>query len=143
MAAGKVDKMKGHLDVTQLEKMRKADLQNMAEKMGISTEGTVKELAARIAAEEVEIPEESELTEKEKATVAAAEKKAEAQDTAGNKNKTPDVSEADTKKEVKVRVTQVYKDNLAGQIFRPGFEFVASEKRAAELVKADVVEIIG
>lgn len=125
--------MKGHLDAAQLEKMRKADLQAMTEEMGISKEGTVKELAARIAAEEVEVPEERELTEEEKAAVEAAKQE---------EAVAPDVSETDTAKETKVRVTQVYKDNLAGQIFRPPFEFTVSGKRAAELVKAGVAEII-
>ena len=58
--------MTGHLDIKDLEKMKKDDLKALAKDMGISDEGTVKELAARIAAEEVEVPEEDELTEEEK-----------------------------------------------------------------------------
>ena len=51
---------KGHLDVADLEKYKKADLQELASKLGVSEEGTVKELAARCAAVEVEIPDEDE-----------------------------------------------------------------------------------
>ena len=58
--------MKGHLDVKELEKCKKADLQKLAEELGVSTEGTIKELAERCAEVEVEIPDESELTEEEK-----------------------------------------------------------------------------
>ena len=58
--------MKGHLDVKELEKCKKADLQKLAKELGVSTEGTIKELAERCAEVEVEIPDESELTEEEK-----------------------------------------------------------------------------
>lgn len=51
---------KGHLDVADLEKYKKADLQELARQLGVSDEGTVKELAARCAAVEVEIPDEDE-----------------------------------------------------------------------------------
>ena len=50
--------MKGHLDVKDLEKYKKADLQALARDLGVSDEGTVKEIAARCAAVEVEIPDE-------------------------------------------------------------------------------------
>ena len=49
---------KGHLDVAELEKYKKADLKELARELGVSDEGTVKELAARCAAVEVEIPDE-------------------------------------------------------------------------------------
>ena len=67
--------MKGHLNIKELEKYKKADLQKLAEELGVSTEGTIKELAERCAEVEVEIPDESELTEEEKeaAEQAAAE----------------------------------------------------------------------
>lgn len=39
--------MKGHLDVKELEKCKKADLQKLAKELGVSTEGTIKELAER------------------------------------------------------------------------------------------------
>lgn len=124
--------MTGHLDIKNLEKWKKDDLKKLAKEMGISDEGTVKELAARIAAEEVEVPEEDELTEAEKA-------EAEPEDA-------PEVSETDTKKTEKktvtVRVTQTYKDMKAKQVFRPGFKFNISLERAKELEAAKVAEIV-
>lgn len=45
--------MKGHLDVKELEKCKKADLQKLAKELGVSTEGTIKELAERCAEVEV------------------------------------------------------------------------------------------
>lgn len=134
--------MTGHLDIKDLEKMKKDDLKALAKDMGISDEGTVKELAARIAAEEVEVPEEDELTEEEKEAVKAAEA-AEDEEAA---EEPPKVSETDTaqedKKKVTVRVIQTYKDKKAKQVFRPGFEFSISLKRAKELEAAKVAEIV-
>lgn len=131
--------MTGHLDIKDLEKMKKDDLKALAKDMGISDEGTVKELAARIAAEEVEVPEEDELTEEEKEAVKAAEDEEAAEEP-------PKVSETDTaqedKKKVTVRVTQTYKDMKAKQVFRPGFKFNISLERAKELEAAKVAEIV-
>lgn len=130
-------KMTGHLDIKDLEKMKKDDLKALAKDMGISDEGTVKELAARIAAEEVEVPEEDELTEEEKAA---------AKEAADEEEKPTKVSETDTeqedKKKVTVRVIQTYKDKKAKQVFRPGFEFNISLERAKELEAAKVAEIV-
>ena len=131
--------MTGHLDIKDLEKMKKDDLKALAKDMGISDEGTVKELAARIAAEEVEVPEEDELTEEEKEAVKAAEDEEAAEEPTK-------VSETDTaqedKKKVTVRVIQTYKHKKATQVFRPGFEFSISLKRAKELEAAKVAEIV-
>ena len=131
--------MTGHLDIKDLEKMKKDDLKALAKDMGISDEGTVKELVARIAAEEVEVPEEDELTEEEKEAVKAAEDEEAAEEP-------PKVSETDTaqedKKKVTVRVIQTYKDKKAKQVFRPGFEFRISLERAKELEAAKVAEIV-
>lgn len=135
--------MTGHLSIKDLEKMKKDDLKALAKDMGISDEGTVKELAARIAAEEVEVPEEDELTEEEKATVReAADEEAEEEE----EEEPPKVSETDTaqedKKKVTVRVIQTYKDKKAKQVFKPGFEFRISLERAKELEAAKVAEIV-
>lgn len=105
--------MKGHLSAKDLEKWKKADLQELAQGLEVSTEGTVKELAARIAAEEVEAPDEEE-----------------------------NVSESDTAERVTVKVTEEYKDLQAGQTFKPGAEFEVKAERAAELEHAGVAKII-
>lgn len=49
---------KGHLDASDLEKYRKADLQALARELGVSDEGTIREIAARCAAVEVDIPDD-------------------------------------------------------------------------------------
>lgn len=105
--------MKGHLSAKDLEKWKKADLQELAQGLEVSTEGTVKELAARIAAEEVEAPDEEE-----------------------------NVSESDTAERITVKVTEEYKDLQAGQTFKPGTEFEVTAERAAELEHAGVAKII-
>lgn len=105
--------MKGHLYAKDLEKWKKADLQELAQGLEVSTEGTVKELAARIAAEEVEVPDEEE-----------------------------NVSESDIAERVTVKVTEEYKDLQAGQTFKPGAEFEVTAERAAELEHAGVAKII-
>lgn len=111
--------MKGHLYAKDLEKWKKADLQELAQGLEVSTEGTVKELAARIAAEEVEVPdEEVEVPDEE-----------------------TKVSETDTGR-VTVKVTEEYRDLQAGQTFNPGVEFETTVKRAAELEQAGVAKII-
>lgn len=111
--------MKGHLSAKDLEKWKKADLQELAQGLEVSTEGTVKELAARIAAEEVEVPDEE---------VEVPDEKTE-------------VSETDTGR-VTVKVTEEYRDLQAGQTFKPGVEFETTAKRAAELEQAGVAKII-
>ena len=46
--------MKGHLDVKELESYKKADIQKLARDLGVSDAGTIKEIAARCAAVEIE-----------------------------------------------------------------------------------------
>ena len=48
----------GRLDEKDLLKYKKADLQELARKLGVSDVGTVQELAARCASVEVEVPAE-------------------------------------------------------------------------------------
>ena len=74
--------MKGHLDAKELESYNKADLQELAKQLGVDAEGTKKEIAARCAAVEVGIPDDSELTEEDKkvAAEAAAEAAAKAEE---------------------------------------------------------------
>ena len=46
--------MKGYLDVKELEGYKKADIQKLARDLGVSDAGTIKEIAARCAAVEIE-----------------------------------------------------------------------------------------
>jgi hypothetical protein len=74
--------MKGYLDAKELESYKKEDLQELAKQLGVDAEGTKKEIAARCAAVEVDIPDDSELTEEDKkvAAEAAAEAAAKAEE---------------------------------------------------------------
>lgn len=132
--------MKGRLDVKELEKYKKADLQKLAEELGVSTEGTIKEIAARCAEVEVEIPDESELTEEEK-TVAeqaaveyAEENKQEEQGKDG---------EPQTAGTVTVEVTAMYLDRVLNEVKEPGEVFDVSRERAAILERGKVAKIKG
>lgn len=51
--------MKGYLDAKELESYKKEDLQELAKQLGVDAEGTKKEIAARCAAVEVDIPDKS------------------------------------------------------------------------------------
>ena len=62
--------MKGNLDAKELETYKKADLQQLARELGVSDAGTIKEIAARCAAVEVEVPDEGKLTDEEKKAAA-------------------------------------------------------------------------
>lgn len=85
--------MKGHLDAEQLKSMDYKSLQALAKDMGVSAAGKAEDIIARIAAVEVDVPEENQLTEEEKAAAEAARQEEEraaggqtveeAEDTAG------------------------------------------------------------
>ena len=51
--------MKGYLDAKELESYKKEDLQELAKQLGVDAEGTKKEIAARCAAVEVDIPDKA------------------------------------------------------------------------------------
>lgn len=152
---------KGYLNIKQLESMKKAELQDLAKKLGVSDAGTVKELAVRIAAVEVDIPEESELTEEEKVAVgvarqeeerAAAEQAAREQEEAEQAAKEAAEKAAAEQKAreeaeaaaglVKVRAVTRFLDKQINQIKDAGEAYKVSRERAEELVAAGVAEIV-
>ena len=130
--------MKGHLDVKELEKCKKADLQKLAEEMGVSTEGTIKVVAERCAEVEVEIPDESELTEEEKeaAEQAAAEYAEENEQEEPEKDDEPQAAGT-----VTVEGTAVYLDRVLNEVKEPGEVFTVSRERAVILERAKVAKI--
>lgn len=125
--------MKGHLDVKELETYKKADLQQLARDLGVSDAGTIKEIAARCAAVEVEIPDEGEMTDEEKKAAAEA---AQAAARAEEERKAAVAAGM-----VKVEVTTRYLDKQLNQIKDAGETFTVHKGRAAELVSAKVAKI--
>lgn len=122
--------MKGYLDAKELESYKKADLQELAKQLGVDAEGTKKEIAARCAAVEVDIPDDSELTEEDKKV--AAEAAAEAAAKAEEEKKTAGL--------VKVRAKNRFLDKELNQIKDTGDTYTVTRERAAVLVNAGVAE---
>lgn len=121
--------MKGHLDKKQLEEEYKVDeLRELAKSLGLSPDGKKAELVERIAATEVDIPDEDDEQQAAANTPAANE-----QQTAG-----ANVSETDTT--VKITVTETYKDLQRDITQHAGDTFEVTKERAAQLIEAGVAK---
>lgn len=137
--------MKGHLDAKELESYNKADLQELAKQLGVDAEGTKKEIAARCAAVEVDIPDDSELTEEDKkvAAEAAAEAAAKAEE---EKAAAEAAAKAEEEKKaaglVKVKVKRRFRDMELNQIKDTGDIYTVSRERAAVLEEAGVAVVM-
>ena len=149
--------MKGYLDAKELESYKKEDLQELAKQLGVDAEGTKKEIAARCAAVEVDIPDNSELTEEDKkvAAEAAAEAAAKAEEekaaaeAAAKAEEVKAAAEAAAKAEeekkaaglVKVKAQRRFLDKELNQIKDTGDVYTVSRERAAVLKEAGVAEV--
>lgn len=150
--------MKGYLDAKELESYKKEDLQELAKELGVDAEGTKKEIAARCAAVEVDIPDDSELTEEDKkaAAEAAAEAAAKAEEekaaaeAAAKAEEEKAAAEAAAKAEeekkaarlVKVKVKRRFRDMELNQIKDTGDVYTVSRERAAVLEEAGVAAVM-
>lgn len=123
--------MKGYLDAKELESYKKEDLQELAKQLGVDAGGTKKEIAARCAAVEVDIPDNSELTEEDKKV--AAEAAAEAAAKAEEEKKAVGL--------VKVKAQRRFLDKELNQIKDTGDVYTVSRERATVLKEAGVVEV--
>ncbi len=157
--------MKGYLDVKELESYKKADIQKLARDLGVSDAGTIKEIAARCAAIEIETGAGEPPAEPGKAAGEQAEERTGQQtgsgagDTAGapqtgqetaEKDKAAEITR-DTEKAqeeagkaaggVKVEVVARYLDQQFNQIKEAGEVFTVDRERAAVLVHEKVVKI--
>lgn len=136
--------MKGYLDAKELESYKKEDLQELAKQLGVDAEGTKKEIAARCAAVEVDIPDNSELTEEDKkvAAEAAAEAAAKAEE---EKAAEEAAAKAEEEKKaaglVKVKAQRRFLDKELNQIKDTGDVYTVSRERAAVLKEAGVAEV--
>ena len=150
--------MKGYLDAKELESYKKEDLQELAKQLGVDAEGTKKEIAARCAAVEVDIPDDNELTkvDKKAAAEAAAEAAAKAEEekaaaeAAAKAEEEKAAAEAAAKAEeekkvarlVKVKVKRRFRDMELNQIKDAGDAYTVSRERAAVLEEAGVAAVI-
>ena len=146
--------MKGYLDAKELESYKKEDLQELAKQLGVDAEGTKKEIAARCAAVEVDIPDDSELTEEDKKVAAEAAAKAEeekaAAEAAAKAEEEKAAAEVAAKAEeekkaaglVKVKAQRRFLDKELNQIKDTGDVYTVSRERAAVLEEAGVAAVI-
>lgn len=133
--------MKGYLDEKELESYKKEDLQELAKQLGVDAEGTKKEIAARCAAVEVDIPDDNELTEEDKKAAAEAAAKAEEEKAAAEAAAKAEEEEAATEL-VKVKAQRRFLDKELNQIKDTGDEYAVSRERAAVLEEAGVAAVI-
>lgn len=131
--------MKGYLDAKELESYKKEDLQELAKQLGVDAEGTKKEIAARCAAVEVDIPDDSEFTEEDKKVAAEAAAKAEEERKAAEAAAKAE-EEKKTAGLVKVRAKNRFLDKELNQIKDTGDTYTVTRERAAVLVNAGVAE---
>lgn len=132
--------MKGYLDAKELESYKKEDLQELAKQLGVDAEGTKKEIAARCAAVEVDIPDDSELTEEDKKVAAEAAAEAAAKAEEERKAAAKGEEEKKTAGLVKVRAKNRFLDKELNQIKDTGDTYTVTRERAAVLVNAGVAE---
>lgn len=142
-ARNEVKTMKGHLDAKQLESMDYKSLQALAKDMGVSAAGKAEDIIARIAAVEVDVPEEDELTDKEKATVAEAAKEEETDEgsEAAKEEEAAAGNDQSGGELVKVAVTEVFLDKTNGKRREAGDVLEVTQERAAELLAAKVAKM--
>ena len=134
--------MKGYLDAKELESYKKEDLQELAKQLGVDAEGTKKEIAARCAAVEVDIPDDNELTEEDKKAVAEASAKAEEEKAAAEA-----AAKAEEEKAAAEAAAKAEEEKAAAEAAAKAEEEKAAaeaaakaeeEKKAARLVKVKV-----
>lgn len=143
--------MKGHLNVKDLEGYKKADLQKLARDLGVSDEGTVKEIAARCAAVEVDIPDDQEGTAPDDQEGTAPEDQ---EGTApDNQEGAADANQGEVAQEDKpavkakpgeviVEVVKRYKDLELKRIVAKGERLPMKEERAAVIIGKNLGKLV-
>lgn len=133
--------MKGHLDKKQLEEEYKVDeLRELAKSLGLSPDGKKAELVERIAATEVDIPDEDDEQQAAANTPTVNEQQTATNTLTANEQQAAgaNVSVSDTT--VKVIVTETYKDLQRDITQHAGDTFEVTKERAAQLIEAGVAK---
>lgn len=123
--------MKGHLNAKKLEKYNREDLEKLATELGVSTEGTKKDIAARCAEIEVELPDADGQQGIDKLPDADGQQ---------GIDKLPDADGQQASDLVKVACIQNYKDLQFNRIVETGEEYEVTPERAALLLEKNLVK---
>ena len=138
--------MRGHLDVKDLEKYKKADLQALARDLGVSDEGTVKEIAARCAEVEVEIPDEPDGTQPPAQNPEGQQPDGTQPPAQNPEGQQPDGTQPPVqqlnKDEVEVEAVQTYKDLELKRIVEKGERITVKKARAKVLTECKVAKAV-
>lgn len=133
--------MKGHLDKKQLEEEYKVDeLRELAKSLGLSPDGKKAELVERIAATEVDIPDEDDEQQAAANTPTVNEQQAAENTPAANEQQAAGANVSETDTTVKVTVTETYKDLQRDITQHAGDTFEVTKERAAQLIEAGVAK---
>ena len=149
--------MTGHLDKEQLKSMTKEQLVELAAEMQLDTDGRKADLVKRIAAAEVEVQDEAELTDEDKAAIAEAEDAAKAANEAAadhealNEAAEEAAAELEAKPKADAQVTEAggnvlvtvcwdYHDNELKRMLHVGDQLKVSEERAEHLKSLKLVK---
>ncbi len=133
--------MKGHSTKKQLEEEYKVDeLRELAKSLGLSPDGKKAELVERIAAAEVDIPDEDDEQQAAANTPTVNEQQTAANTPTANDQQAAaaNVSVSDTT--IKVIVTETYKDLQRDITQHAGDTFEVTKERAAQLIEAGVAK---
>ena len=133
--------MKGHLEKKQLEKEYKVDeLRELAKSLGLSPDGKKAELIERIAAVEVDVPDEDDEQQAAANTPTANEQQTAANTPTANEQQAAATNVSETDTTIKVIVKETYKDLQRDITQHAGDTFEVTKERAAQLIEAGVAK---
>ncbi len=127
--------MTGKFAESQFKNWKKEEVEDLAEKLGVSKEGTKKDIVQRICEVEVEVPDTEELTPEEVREIKAAEVEAEARQQA-------EEAEKENAGKVGVRCIERFHDLECKLIREEGEEWDTGKERAEYLEKRKLVEMM-
>ena len=133
--------MKTHFDKKQLEEEYKVDeRRELAKGMVLSPDGKKAELIERIAAVEVDVPDEDDEQQAAANTPTVNEQQAAANTPTVNEQQAAGANVSETDTTVKITVTETYKDLQRDITQHAGDTFEVTKERAAQLIEAGVAK---